>query len=979
MYLHELSSKFNVPVRYIKEFFDKHGIPTLPYAHIDSKAINLFETNIDSIRNNIQSKNSPQEKIEGPKIIRKLDLDLEKYIAKTKPNARLLTVSRLLGIDKKIIIEYLMQQGSKRGDIMLAAPLSKEIFLLVKKQFDKGDILKEESYDFDHLHGIEMTDSTATFRRRERKSEFFGNKTYSEFKPILSIGKLLFFDYRKNKFGLIKEVKNANNFAPPKVFVYENGLSTGSLLSDEDIVAFTLTKDNNRYIATNLIKLSEVKFEEIDPFLPFISTKEITNVAGFPSGSSWQYIDDTTKSKMTNFFLKKNESDAFYYLLAMGNETDINTYINQHQSRLSDSEKLAYLKSAFSKKLFEITIIDWKSKDSKELLELAVLIDNKKETFILNQNILNCISEAPLTFDESWKMYSAFKDFRILQKVVETTSFQNSSSVSRLESVSEEILKNKHWHNLLKSKFEEEIQNLAVGRIIEIYQGMTVFSLITNEEQLMKLLEEKRFTIHEFEYLLSVLKTIPSKSNLKKLIVSVQKNLSAWKLNELIKTHAEQIDIATTLIDAFIELYPDAYEIDNLLSSIQALKESALLNYLLLKHYKSLASHDPLQLLKLAKQFKNAEAQKEGFAKIRIDSENKLNDLISELKTLKLSKAVLDSNKPLSAFISFVNAEGVPAVTTQLNSFINSHTGIVQCFLVKYLIYKLHKKKISIQELFALMNSIQWSEISAILVQAFVNANNHSEKFLLETLNEVFKKHFQILHSKNFTPISFQETFKIKNLVSKCNGRKHYDAELWKGKRWYYKGSITILNKGHVVEYCEGRPWKEEPLWNGSTNQPTDEHYKFYWCRGGYCAQRNDKLNLEKPFYEWTVIEISEVLNIKLEKLTISTLTGWINRMNEIVERLFCRSCNEVLRPYPFQPKKLGIYGVPMFQCVNNQCEMHEQPIRFTHCLNGKCHEILDSRDCQKCCNTGLICNHCGTMCPRCVGYDSGVIVQQTW
>lgn len=481
--------------------------------------------------------------------------------------------------------------------------------------------------------------------------------------------------------------------------------------------------------------------------------------------------------------------------------------------------------------------------------------------------------------------------------------------------------------------------------------------------------------------MLKSLTNVPSSSSLKKVILTVGRNISTWKLNELIKAHAERTDIATTLIDGFMELYSEVYEIDGLISTVRSLDSNVLLNYLIINHCKKLASIDAFKLLKLASEIKNIDAQIEGYANLKIDSESKLNDLIEELNIQKLSKVVLDSNKPLTAFLTFINAEGVPALSQEIYSFINSHTGIAQCFLIKNLIYKTYKRRISIQQLTGVINSIQWTEISAILVQAFITANSHSEKFLLQTLNEVFKKHFQILLSKNFTPDTFHQTFSIRNIVPRCHGRKHYDAELWRGNgsaRWYYNNSVTIKNKGRVVDYCEGRPWKKEPLWNKSTNQPTVEQYEFYWCRGGYCAQRNDTLDFNKPFYKWTIIEISAVLNITLDKLTIATLTGWINRMNEIVERLYFRSCKEVLRPYPFQPKTLGIYGVPMFQCVNDQCEMHEQPIRFTHCLNGKCHEILDSRDCEKCCGTGLICNHCGTKCPRCVGYDAGVTVQQS-
>lgn len=983
MYLTELCAKYNLPVRHIKEFFDKHNILTLSYAHIDSKAIKLFEKNLDAIRKNIQIENIPKEKLEGPKILGRIELPIEKHKTEYKPKARLLIVSRILGIDTRKIIEFLIKKGSNREDVKLVAPLSKEMFEQLKNEFDKDGVLKEDSFDFNHSSRNSVADVSVAYEKiPEIKFEDFSYKRYREFKPLLSIGKLLFFDYRKNKFGIIKEVKNAVSFDPPKVFVYENGLGTTRSLFDNDIVVFTLTKDHQGFIATNLIKISELKFQEIEPFLSFISIKDLANVDGFPSGSSWQSIDDAIRNKLINFFLSKKEPDAWYYLLKIGNEADINTYISQYRTNLSDLENISYLKKTFSFKLLETTIADWKSKEPKELLDLAEVSANKVGNLSLSTNFLNCILEATFTFDETWKLYSVFKDTRILQKVVETISFEHFSSVSRLKTVLEEILHNDHLLRLIKAKFQEDMPNLTASRIIEIYQDLKPLALITTDEDLMNLLGGKKLTINEFEHLLTSLLTIPSKSVLKNLMISMGQSLSSWKLKELIKTHSTKIDIATTLIDGFLEIHSETYEIDDLVSSIKSLEGTALLNYLVTNHSKQLANSDALKLLSLAKKLKNIKAQKEAYSNIKIDSESKLSDLIEEFITLKLSRAVLDANKPLTAFVGLINQEGVPAISKEIYQFIFSHAGIAQCFLVKNLVYKVYKKKISLKQLTTIINSIQWTEISAILVQAFITANNYSEKFIIETLNDVFKKHFQVLLSQNFDSKSFQETFTIKNIVPKCNGRKHYDAELWRrngNARWYYKNSVTITNKGHVVDYCEGRPWKKESLWNSATNQPTPEHYEFYWCRGGYCAQRNDTLDYNMPFYKWTIIEISDVLNINLDKLSIATLTGWINRMNEIVERLYCRSCDEVLRPYPFQPKTLGIYGVPMFQCVNYQCEMHEQPIRFTHCLNGKCHEILDSRDCEKCCGTGLICNHCGTKCPRCVGYDAGVQVQQTW
>jgi cold shock CspA family protein len=58
----------------------------------------------------------------------------------------------------------------------------------------------------------------------------------------VAIGKLLFFDYTKNKFGFISEVKCAKDVKADKVHVSESGLSSERQLKDGELVTICLTK-----------------------------------------------------------------------------------------------------------------------------------------------------------------------------------------------------------------------------------------------------------------------------------------------------------------------------------------------------------------------------------------------------------------------------------------------------------------------------------------------------------------------------------------------------------------------------------------------------------------------------------------------------------------------------------------------------------------------------------------------------------------
>jgi hypothetical protein len=176
-------------------------------------------------------------------------------------------------------------------------------------------------------------------------------------------------------------------------------------------------------------------------------------------------------------------------------------------------------------------------------------------------------------------------------------------------------------------------------------------------------------------------------------------------------------------------------------------------------------------------------------------------------------------------------------------------------------------------------------------------------------------------------------------------------------------------------------------LWDSSTNRPFPEKQKYYWCKGGYCVKRNDEVDFTLNFHNWTLNEITSVLNMNIETSILSLFAGWANRINRIVERLVCRSCNGVLSPVPFQAKMLGVNSVPIFKCVNELCD-NNSVVRFTHCLNSKCDshktsEPLDSRECISCnpndqSHIGMQCKYCGSSCPQCSGREP-VVVKNNW
>lgn len=166
---------------------------------------------------------------------------------------------------------------------------------------------------------------------------------------------------------------------------------------------------------------------------------------------------------------------------------------------------------------------------------------------------------------------------------------------------------------------------------------------------------------------------------------------------------------------------------------------------------------------------------------------------------------------------------------------------------------------------------------------------------------------------------------------------------------------------------CEGTLWKQESFFNKSKNSFTRKKYKTFWCRGGMCASKNDEVNLDLPFEAWTINEIGKVFGFA-PNLDISTFfAGWVNRRNELLDRLDCRGCNKALKPIIINYNKIPWYSVPLFQCVNEECSDYKKEIRITHCCNGNCHgknlTIIDSRDSPQCKNNWLVCQDCYACC----------------
>lgn len=831
------------------------------------------------------------------------------------------------------------------------------------------------------------------------KAKKIRKRTYSNkedgAQKIAAIGKLLFFDYKNKKFGLIAEIKCDVDLQVEKVHVSESGLTSDIRLREGEIVTLLLHNGPKGFYATNVKSFREIDLKTISQLKALIGINDLEKAVYNTVKSDYQKLNSEEKDFIVEIIQKECSIDAWDLLNKIGvNEQLINNYISVFISHLDDKEKLNFLNKSFSTSLLNNILINWKNQDRTAIFKLADLIRNNEPLpRVSSKAFINVVTNLAWNFEEVWKIYSVFKESEIAYQVVNLFSFKVYNYIDKLKSLTHKILIDESITEKLKSNLNSEIESISATDLLDIFTKLNDYRIIKDENELLELLSEKPLTE---SIIISLIKQLSDDCKIplfREIISKSMENLSSWQIIELIKCCDQKNNLAKVLIEEYYynECKDSTSDYSLIISFLKRTNNFILRDHFIDKFYEEISIRKPFDILELAIVSKHIIAQKFAYQNIIFKTETEIVNFIERVSKYHISEDVKASNKPLTAFILFFNSTSSFNLTEECKRFFQIQKGIVQCLSIKYLIFHFHNEKLNKTDLLEILKSFEWTEISALLIKAFIQESNYTEKILLDKLNGVFKNHFDVLSRQSFESQSFLDNFTIRNILNSCNGRKYYNADLWQKNgvsRWYVNGGVSTYTKDTMLCFCEGRPWKKESFWHSQTNMPSTELYEFYWCKTSYCAARNDTVSLDQPFNDWTLSEISEALNIKIEKIAIATLAGWANRMNQIIEHLFCRTCNEVLRPLPFRPDTLGYYAVPLFYCINEKCT-DKQTIRFTHCLNGKCEshknsQPLDSRDCRSCNpsdinHTGLECNYCGSSCPSCSGQNKKILVKDVW
>ncbi len=208
------------------------------------------------------------------------------------------------------------------------------------------------------------------------------------------------------------------------------------------------------------------------------------------------------------------------------------------------------------------------------------------------------------------------------------------------------------------------------------------------------------------------------------------------------------------------------------------------------------------------------------------------------------------------------------------------------------------------------------------------------------------KEIYQIIASLVYNP---KGTLKITSFFDSCRGRTIYNKQS--------NRTENLIDVPDFIDYCDGRL---------ASTICEKSGLKFWWCQNSKCYSACRSTH--EDFNQYTLKDFLEILQIEYSDDEYGILLGYINKINRFLAHLNCRGCGSVLMPKG--QSNYGFYRVSRFHCPDKYCSTHNDEVYLTHCLNGNCPQVIDSRDCIKCIPEGVdnncgwyICNFCNSCC----------------
>lgn len=304
------------------------------------------------------------------------------------------------------------------------------------------------------------------------------------------------------------------------------------------------------------------------------------------------------------------------------------------------------------------------------------------------------------------------------------------------------------------------------------------------------------------------------------------------------------------------------------------------------------------------------------------------------------------------------------------------------------------------QVIFFFNKEIDWRAISweAQIMAIFKLSKEDLEYgFLREYKKEIVNNKLvyaacKILFAKNITN-KYKEFMDAHDLIQEYVVERAWDLD--------HKINLDVIiprcegQKSLVYgRYCDCKPWNRKIKMDDEINVVEEETIYCPYKRkevsqvgyrevgGTPCAKL--KPDIHKAWNEWSFKELifkSGIMPV-LDTRTMyyeytNKVSGWVNRLNEIRERLRCSKCNKVCKPNYKYSKNLAKFNTTVITCIDaHSGENHDKNVYLNQCWN--CQGIIDSRESKIKVEDYYLCIKCGagpqypkeytvgSICPKC-------------
>lgn len=220
------------------------------------------------------------------------------------------------------------------------------------------------------------------------------------FRPVVAGGQVLFYDYHKNKFGIIVQIRTETGEVIEKARVDERGLATEKILQDGSSVLFTLCRGKNGYYATKVRTEEELSLQELLDIVQLISFSAIQKQLDRTSDEAINQFPEKLQEQLLTYLFDQPHPAAWRVIHHFKPDRSAD-YFAKHYGASKFGVPMAYLKKAFDPLVFKLVGSMFNTLMSADVTEyLDIVLKHQVAYEDIPSSYWNCFKRADLKYHE---------------------------------------------------------------------------------------------------------------------------------------------------------------------------------------------------------------------------------------------------------------------------------------------------------------------------------------------------------------------------------------------------------------------------------------------------------------------------------------------------------------------------------------------------------------------------------------------------